>query len=700
MEVVGSDGEPVGGALVEALPWQARHAMNRAWGLGLLFRPEPSGTPIAHATTDDTGLAVLAGLDSGRVHLRVTAASMAVAQVTSAWARGSPPRRVVVALRRAESLEGVVRDRDGASLGGFAVVVSPRATSFGPAPAGLVLRTTTSPDGSYRIDGLAPGLLEVQVHAPDGWLVDVAHVRVPRVPRYDFALTYGATLRGRVLDAITHEPLAGATVTFLDDVWTAHASRVARAVTEEDGSYSARTWRNAVTVRAARVVREGRGTVETALLSRRVSAGVVVEHDFLLPAEARVAGRVGSPSGPVAGARVVVSFPRLGPFDDLASVDTLAGADGKYAIGGLPSGTAVVRAFAPGLVQRGTSADLVWGPAADHLGDVSETLRTAVLAGETTTFDVALWPHPDARLVDSTFSGRVVRPDGSPAPWADVVVSANAEHHRAVPAAGRTVSGSDGSFVVHARGAPGSFGISASLGGMPESPFQRGQRVRDGAQGLRVVLEPQTLVRGRVTSRGGRPVAGARVLVGTEHQWKFETVTLWDDHPEGLSGADGTFAVPIVPQPGWASDSDETLDGLIVGVEHEAFAPGFSRPFTRADVEAGTPADVALCEGATIRGRVTWEDSGTPVAGAWIVLHDDSFSLHGGPFPPTVPPPPSRSVEALTDADGRWTIDHLVPAAYRVAAHLAGSAGSAGSDVEEVDVADAAVVRLVLRRSR
>jgi len=227
VDVTGPDDAPVAGADVWVLPWSARDPFE--WRLGSGWWPSHGETPLAGAPTDAKGRAVLSGLETGPVHVVVAAKGLATVDVESGSVRGAAPRPVAVRMRKASSLSGVVRDRDGKPLDGFTVVASPPSTTRGPAPPGLVHRAETAADGSYVLDRLAPGRWQVSAWSEaSGFATDDA-VQVPDAPRFDPIVHFGMTLRGRVLDAQTKAPVAGAELTFLDHRRVSAARLVCRA---------------------------------------------------------------------------------------------------------------------------------------------------------------------------------------------------------------------------------------------------------------------------------------------------------------------------------------------------------------------------------------------------------------------------------------------------------------------------------------
>jgi hypothetical protein len=190
--VVDERGDPVAGAEVSA----------RA-----LRRGDP-GALLASATTGADGRFELAAAGATRVE---------------AWASGfAPARRDGAAggdwrlvLRRAGGIAGTVT-AGGTLVTSFDVRLVRHVPLGGTAPATLPGAVRfAAPDGSYRIDGLAPGSYELVI-ASRGWAPAVltgVSVAPGELADGSVALAPAASIAGRVVDAARRRPIYGAQVT-------------------------------------------------------------------------------------------------------------------------------------------------------------------------------------------------------------------------------------------------------------------------------------------------------------------------------------------------------------------------------------------------------------------------------------------------------------------------------------------------------
>jgi len=193
--------------------------------------------------------------DEGRFRMGAEAAGcMAVARhpdfVGSERVALVAGRTNTLRLQRGGAIEGSVVDERGAPVASFILAVesyrppddASRAAQAPPGPAAPVgqTRAIQDPRGAFTWENLVPGGYVLTASAEGrppvrSRLVDVeagrstAHVRI--------TLARGATLAGRVLDAATHKPVAGATVT-LDAFTAAPAQAIHPATSDERGAYS------------------------------------------------------------------------------------------------------------------------------------------------------------------------------------------------------------------------------------------------------------------------------------------------------------------------------------------------------------------------------------------------------------------------------------------------------------------------------
>jgi protocatechuate 3,4-dioxygenase beta subunit len=158
-------------------------------------------------------------------------------------------------------------------------------------------------------------------------------------------------------------------------------------------------------------------------------------------------------------------------------------------------------------------------------------------------------------------------------------------------------------------------------------------------------LERGKTISGRVTDKRGAPIAGAvvRALGAPLRRGTAARET-------ARSGADGSYVVQGLEEGEYwlAARADGYLDE------------------NKGDTPAGaTGVDFQLAPAASIRGRVVWRGTGTPIPDAAVKALDLS-SPHGR-FAPETP-------ATTTGGDGAFVIDGLGPGRYAVEADAAGAA--------------------------
>lgn len=121
-------------------------------------------------------------------------------------------QRLVVRLQAAAAIEGRVTDKNGAPVA--EVVLRGSRRGIGIEGPGVVFEGSTDADGHYRLTGLEPGPVSLEIDPPrhssprDVELDLVAG----ETTHHDVVLRDASTIRGRVIDAVTGQPIAGAKV--------------------------------------------------------------------------------------------------------------------------------------------------------------------------------------------------------------------------------------------------------------------------------------------------------------------------------------------------------------------------------------------------------------------------------------------------------------------------------------------------------
>jgi hypothetical protein len=209
---------------------------------------DPDGKPMARAfvgcddrdqmlatATDEEGRFTLAAGAAGCFAIASHADFMPAERVQLAAGRA-----VTLRLRRGGVIEGVVVDEHDAPVTSYQLAIeSYLGTSDNPPTIGLV-KAVQDPRGAFRWESLAPGSYVLGASAPGrppgrSRSVDVEidrtthHVRIVIAP--------GATLSGRIIDADTRKPVAGAVIA-LDMGSMSGFGAVSPGRSDESGAYA------------------------------------------------------------------------------------------------------------------------------------------------------------------------------------------------------------------------------------------------------------------------------------------------------------------------------------------------------------------------------------------------------------------------------------------------------------------------------
>lgn len=308
--VLDASGRALPGARVrtQRYPWRVAGALTT--GRYLDAEPGPAGV------TGPDGAFVLRLVPGAVVDLVVEAEGFAAVALRDRTAG----ERVRVVLGPGVVVRLAARTSDGAP----AVGVRVEAGTYGPARASLVT------DAAGRAES-APlpwaGSVDVEVPAQPGWSWRSGSHPVPAgASAVEVALTVerAGTLRGRVTDAATGRPIAGASVglgwTHEVPVRTDGEGRYEHTGVPGDGYHD-------LSVRAA-----GYATAEVRFRGR--PEGPL---DVALATAATLTGRVVDGAGrPLAGARVLATGSRFDGAEQRVSIaDTASGADGRFRLEGL-----------------------------------------------------------------------------------------------------------------------------------------------------------------------------------------------------------------------------------------------------------------------------------------------------------------------------------------------------------------------------
>ncbi len=362
----------------------------------------------------------------------------------------------------------------------------------GEAPAYAV---STDASGQAVFPDLVAGTWQLEARVPDGPVLRQSY-EVKQDLELRVVIPDAVEVQGRVTDAATQAPVAGATVR-LSTAADKGPSLEVTALSGPDGLYRVAAPKG--TPQAFAVEAPGfapyphprdAGRVLASLKPLAAGAGPV-ERDVALSAGGSVAGRVltRETRQPVPGVRLLFR-PRRG-----TPVGAESGEEGRYAVPHLNPGPYDVAVESPG-----------WYPV--------EPLRVTVPAGATepVVLDV---PVEGAR----TIAGTVTLAEGGPVGGARVWLTGGGQILRSARGAGRaleTFTTTDGRFSLTDVPPSVALVVRAALGGLEATPVGVAAD-RPPPDPLRLVLAATGTLSGRVLELGrGTPIPGARVTLRPE----------------------------------------------------------------------------------------------------------------------------------------------------------------------------------------
>jgi protocatechuate 3,4-dioxygenase beta subunit len=198
---------------------------------------------------------------------------------------------------------------------------------------------------------------------------------------------------------------------------------------------------------------------------------------------------------------------------------------------------------------------------------------------------------------------------------------------------------------------PGSYVVSAIEVGVSRS-IGRSVAVPTSSPFVLTLPVASAIVEGRVSvDLSGEPIAGAEILAGGRGDGDVEMRVT-----RTTSDASGAFRLAITPG----------ADRAIV-----ASAAGYAPAFVPLPARQTGPVDVRLLRAGTITGRVTTDTDGRPVRGLLVTVTSMGRGLPFGRDP------------AVTDGDGRYTLDGVAPGEAMVTASGDGWVAKAVGDVSQ-----------------
>ncbi|HWM93453.1 MAG TPA: carboxypeptidase-like regulatory domain-containing protein [Thermoanaerobaculia bacterium] len=528
-----------------------------------------------------------------------------------------------------------VRAADGRPASGVQV----RLENF-PVPLGET-------DEQGRIALKARGSLRIRLLAPDGRRRN-ASVGDPGEASAVVRLPAAVSLPGRVLSSSTRRPVAGALV------WAA-ADPGAFSRTDSLGRYRVVP----IEGERPRVQTEAAGHLPLVhRLDWRPGAPFRAPTLALDPAAA-VGGQVVDAKGAPAPGVLVQAVQRSGTRQrqfsrtGVAERSTSSGADGRFRLDRLLAGEAwEIRALRPGF-----AAARVTLPALRSRSDLRLVLEKG-RNGFGRVVDRADKPVLDAEVVLLSSTGEQSLLSERRSPGEEGIDS------------WRAATNTSGRFEVPAL-PPGTLDLLVRKSGFAPVlvravPVPRGEGPLDLGT---VILEPGAEIRGRVTGRDGKPVAGAEVHATRDARrvrLAAENGTL-QRKPEAVTDAEGHFKVPDLRRG----------DRLDLWVQARGFLPGEVE-----GVPAPTPPNtktvaVVLDPAARVAGRAV-DGEGLPVAGAELSLSTERTGEERG----LIRQAGRSEGAAVSDEDGRFTFEGVRPGRAEIRASAAGLQPAVLKDLE------------------
>jgi 5-hydroxyisourate hydrolase-like protein (transthyretin family) len=460
-------------------------------------------------------------------------------------------------------------------------------------------------------------------------------------------LPAAAEIKGRVLDARTRAPLAGALVWPAEGLFPWVETDAAGAYALPLAAGGPHSWRPSLRAAApgyfpARVpVAGGPGASATAVLHR----------------SARLRGTVRNRAGePVPGARIRAHATLFGSDPGGFAValqnppgPALAQADGSFVLSGLVPGLRYsLRAEAAG--YAGTEAAAV----------VEESAR------EKAGFEIVLSAGSSAfgRVVDSAgepVAGAKLLLRGSSGPAALAFLDGPGAFE---PLGSESSSGAGGEFRMK-NVAPGTYDLEVRASGFSAKQVSAVEIGATPADLGEIALEPGAVLLGRVVSREGKPVAGATVSARLQgfgdHGGEVAAAT-------ATTSADGAFRLEDL-RAGEELDLTVTRRGYA-----EKLVPGVRAP-------AEQVLEIVIEEAARISGRVLGADR-QPLEGAAVAVEPQASAASGS------------AAGGRTDDAGEFALDSVPPGPLRlrVAAEgwkpkvLEGLEAGPGESIEKLEI--------------
>ena len=590
---------------------------------------QTGGSPLAQSGVADDGSFRIGDLPPGQYILRVGAPGYATtfrAGVTISADEHST--RVRLVLDEGAGYKGYVRDNKGQPLPDARVLAV-------LAPSQKITRVDrvdarTDAHGYYELNTLIPGVRYFIEAWTDGY-APTGMVLTPtaEIQQRNITLKPSGRVSGRVTDALTDQPIAGARVGILAGQMMS-ISPVA-TITNEDGEYLF-PHVSPGPIFGLTVSAEGYQQSDV-LDAKAVGARIVVADeetrlDWTLTPGGAVAGTVRSRDGqPVPYATVAFYDRRRAYHGERTSV---TGVDGSYRIVGLRSARYEVRVTAPGF-------------APPHDKRVAEF-----------TMPKALGEHTHDIVVDrgAVLHGVVKNPQGEPQAGARVRLGAlggSAAMRRVQDI--QTVTGPTGAFALYGVPVQMPIKVLAEHDEYATAESPRYEFAPGADQEVHLQLRAGITLAGIVVDERGTYVEGARVRWGAIRDSRDRA--LRDSYR-----ADERLGTRVVR----SDDSGKFLvdglreGGLLLKVEKEGYATWYRRDLAVSASEM-EELRVELQGALAVTGRVMSAATGRALAGAYV------YAIERGPAEGQKDDPGHVNVlvSGETGIDGRFYLDGIPP---------------------------------------
>lgn len=610
-------GAPVGGAEVCGFAWSDHLSVDE------------TRDPFCTATAAD-GRYRLSNLLPADYRIQASAPGFAPGR------HRDPSRRATLPLRPGQELSGVnvvlgagaveivgdVADAGGGPVVGAWVYAFERS---GQAPDAGTAVTRSQADGSFRM-WLLPGDIHVIAEA-DGYVRNETPAVAPGQVVH-VLLTPESILAGRVVEAKTGAPIAGATVSADPDGWTVGMEDgFATTVSDEDGRF--------------RLTRLPAGRYKPTAESAPPAGGWGQTRDSLLLGVGHTVEDVViqvQPAQVVTGRVLVEAGPRVCPRGWVELVDDL---HSQRRQADIEDGEVQIGALLPGTYKVGVGCRGFWSD-----GKNPEIVVTADAAPAPQRWIV----HEGGRLRGSVRSSA-----GEPVAGVSINARPRDAEARGLAGSGSAVSDRDGVYLIDGL-PPGPYRLTARTTGhpTPNAPFEA--TVVAGREAVvDIRLDAGGAIAGTVVDDRGRPIAGARVSARRE-QPRERRISF--EHHSSLTRDDGGFE----------------LRGVRPGDYQVDIRPPWGRVDPRADggkkvtVAAGQTAStrfVVKSMTGVIRGKVV-DSKGAPIVDAFVVAELESLggreALHWS----------AEHRPVMTDQNGEFALERLAEGAHVVRAFRRG----------------------------